>query len=179
MKEEDKQTYASIDTREDAEGYLVKYLNGEISDKALRRAGGQSLVNNANRIKDAYRGEYAGKKSRTKPIKDIETLKGLTYGHQSYKHSWDDVVGGIFKNKGKFVTDTEASILTDEFLSYGGDIENFLKEKNIDVLWRKNRRKIEGLKKKFKDTNLSLEDYKKEYPSHYKKIKNALALRRV
>ena len=180
LKKEDQQTYTStpINSKEDAENHLIQYIKGEISEESLRKAGGQNLVNKANRIKNRYKGETpTGRKIyKGKPISDIEILKQSSYGKGRLKHTWDDVVSDISKNKDKFITNTIATSLADEFLNYNDNIDSFLKDKNIKLRYKKRRTTVDKFKKEFKKTGLSIEEYKVKYPKKYKNLKNILGL---
>ena len=154
----------TVDTGQDAEDVLLGFIKGDISKDILKNIGGQSLVNKAGRIKDAYKGEYAGrKKYKGKPVSDIGNLKELKYGSYKDKYSWDDVVGEIYDTK-----QSGASILED----YLGDNISI---NNLNLAYRTRREGAEKIKKDFEKLGITISEYKDKYPNKYNKLVNILS----
>ena len=154
----------TVDTGQDAEDVLLGFIKGDISKDILKNIGGHSLVNKAGRIKDAYKGEYAGrKKYKGKPVSDIENLKELKYGSYKDKYSWDDVVGEIYDTKR-----SGASILEDYL---GGNISI----NNLNLAYRTRRGGAEKIKKDFEKLGITISEYKSQYPNKYNKLVNILS----
>ena len=156
-KPEDKELYSS------SENILQDYIEGKIDADSLREIGGQSLANRASRIKDAYKGEYAGrKKYKGKPISDVDTLKELKYGAPGDRYSWHDVVSDIYGKKERGLS------VADDYLS--GDVGI----KDFKLTYRTRRDRAEGIKQKFQELGISLEEFKKKYSKDYKTLINLL-----
>jgi hypothetical protein len=147
-----------------SENILIDYIKGDADASAIKQAGGQSLLNKANRIKDAYKGEYAGRKLyKGKPVSDIETLKELKYGRVQDRYSWYDVVNSLYGKKEK------GTPLADQYLMG----EHEVSSANLPWTWR--RKNAVRLKKKFMDSNMSLEIYKKKRKKDYDALVNVLS----
>ena len=148
----------------DANELLTNYIKGDISSSVLKNIGGQSLVNKASRIKDAYKGEHAGrKKYKGKPISDIDTLKELKYGPPGDRYTWSDISSEIHSSgKAKSNTDKIISYLTDDYSVF-------------DLRWQTRRNRVQKIKSKFKKSKLSLDEFKNKYPKDYKELTNLLA----
>ena len=157
VEQEDKELYSS------SEKILEGYIKGDVDADSLREIGGQSLANKASRIKDAYKGEYAGrKKYKGKPVSDIDTLKELKYGLPGDRYSWHDVVSSIYGKKGRGLS------VVDGYLS--GDVGI----KDFKLTYRTRRNRAEEIKQKFQKLGVSLEEFKKKYSKDYKTLINLL-----
>ncbi len=169
-KEEEKlQTY-SIDEKSDAESLLTSYVGGDISDSVLKDIGGQSLLNHARIVKNAYKGQkpkatiIPGVKTKGVTPEDIEAVKKQKFkipGKAMGRYTWDDVVSEIHSG-GKGKTQKVVSYLTDDYSVF-------------DLRWQTRRNRVHKIKSKFKKSKLSIDEFKNKYPKDYKELTNLLA----
>ena len=174
-KEEVKvQTY-SIDEKSDAESLLTGYIDGNVSDSVLRNIGGQSLLNRARVMKNAYKGQLPkatvipGVKTKGITPVGIETLKGTDFKNpgKSGTFSFEDITSEIHSS-GKAKTEKGTSI-AEQYLSDKVDISD------LKIRWRGKRESVEALKNKFKKLGISLEEFKENYSKDYRTLVNLLA----
>jgi hypothetical protein len=167
-KEEKKiQTY-NIDEKNDAENLLAGYLSGNISNSAIQNIGGQSLLNRARVMKNAYK----GRKPQATIIPGIKT-KGITPVDMEYLKTTN------FKNPGKSGTFSFEDI-SSEIHSKGGNItkkvSNYLTGKeSYDVTWTWRRKRVQKIRNKFEQLNLSVEEFRAKHPKDYKYLADVLA----
>ncbi len=174
-EEEEKAKTYSISEKSDSESLLTGYIEGSVSDSVLKNIGGQSLLNRARVMKNAYKGQkpkatvipFVKTKGIT-PI-DIETLKGSDFKNpgKSGTFSWEDIASEIHSS-GKAKTEKGTSI-AEQYLSDKVDISD------LKIRWRGKRESVESLKNKFKKLGISLKEFKEKYSKDYRTLVNLLA----
>jgi len=167
-KEAEKAQTYDIDEESDAESLLAGYVSGNVSESVLKNIGGQSLLNRARVMKNAYKGQLP----KATVIPGIKT-KGITPVGMEYLKTTN------FKNPGKSGTFSWEDI-SSEIHSKGENIstkvETYLSGKGYyDVRWKWRRSRIRKIKRKFQQSDLSIDEFRKKYPEDYKALADVLA----
>ena len=167
-EEEEKAKTYSIGEKGDAESLLTGYIDGNVSDSVLQDIGGQSLLNRARVMKNAYKGQLP----KATVIPGVKT-KGITPVDMEYLKTTN------FKNPGKLGTFSWEDI-SSEIHSKGEDIstkvEKFLTKKigpEIRFRWRRDR--AWKIIYKFEKSGLSVDEFRAKYPKDYEYISNTVA----
>ena len=167
-EEEEKAKTYSIGEKSDSESLLFDYISGNVSESVLKNIGGQSLLNRARVIKNAYKGQLP----KTTVIPGVKT-KGITPAGMEYLKTAN------YKNPGKSGTFSWEDI-SSEIHSKGGNItkkvEKFLTEKiGPEIRWKWRRNKTWNIISKFEKSGLSVDEFRAKYPKDYEYISNTVA----
>ena len=174
-EEEEKAKTYSVDKKDDAESLLTSYVEGNVSDSVLKNIGGQSLLNRARVMKNAYKGQKPKATVipfvKTKGITPInmETLKETKFKNpgKSGTFSWEDITSDIYSG-GKTKTEKGTS-LADAFLTG----KHLVTDQNLR--FAKRRERAFNVFQKFQKLNISLEEFKEKYSKDYRNLVNLLA----
>ena len=167
-KEKEKAKTYDIDEKSDAESLLASYVSGNVSESVLKNIGGQSLLNRARVMKNAYKGQLP----KTTVIPGVKT-EGITPVDMEYLKTAN------FKNPGKSGTFSWKDIAS-EIHSKGEDIstrvEKFLTKKiGPEIRWKWRRDKTWNIISKFEKSGLSVDEFRAKYPKDYEYISNTVA----
>ena len=177
-EEKKAQTYG-IGEEADADNLLAGYIEGNVSDSVMQNIGGQSLLNRARVMKNAYKGQLQkatvipGVKTKGITPISIKSLKETNFKNpgKSGTFSWEDITSEIYSS-GKAKTE-KGTYIAEEFLSGAINIDD------LKIRFRSKRDTAKDLKDKFKRLGISLEEFKEKYSKDYRTLVNLLAKSRT
>ena len=145
----------------------------------LKNIGGQSLLNRARVMKNAYKGQLPkttvipGVKTKGVTPVGMEYLKTTNFKNpgKSGTFSWEDITSDIYSS-GKTKTEKGTS-LADAFLTG----KHLVTDQNLR--FAKRRKRAFNVFQKFQKLNISLKEFKEKYSKDYSTLVNLLSKSRT